>query len=194
MLRLFIALPLTPIVEQKLEQVSSELSRFGGKVKWVNPKNIHVTIRFLGETEETLVGAIGDHLDSIASRHDVIKTAIDRLGGFPNLSKPRVIWAGLSGEQEIEALTNLATEVEQAMRDLGFEPENKRFRPHLTLARVKAPKGLEQLVAELKSYQLDPTPLRLDRLVLFKSTLTAQGPIYERLHEMPLGKQERFGG
>ncbi|MBU8933286.1 MAG: RNA 2',3'-cyclic phosphodiesterase [candidate division Zixibacteria bacterium] len=194
MLRLFIALPLTSTVKQKLEQVSSELRKHGGKVKWVDPKNIHVTLRFLGDTEERIVDAIGTSLNTIARNHNTIESTIDRLGGFPNLQKPRVVWAGLSGEREIEALTKLATEVEQAMCDLGFEPDNKRFRPHLTLARVKAPQELEPLVAELKSYQFDPTPLRLDRLVLFKSTLTPQGPIYERLHEVPLGKQEQFGG
>jgi len=194
MLRLFIALPLTHTVEQKLKQISSELRKYGGKVKWVDPKNIHVTLRFLGDTDEELVENIRGELDRIASRYDIIETAIDRLGGFPNLTKPRVIWAGLSGEQEIEALTKLSSEVEISVRGIGFEPDNKRFRPHLTLSRVKALIGAGSLLAHLKDYQFEPVPLRLDRLVLFKSTLTPQGPIYERLHEVRLGKQERFGG
>ncbi|RKX28933.1 MAG: RNA 2',3'-cyclic phosphodiesterase [Candidatus Zixiibacteriota bacterium] len=193
MLRLFIALPLTEQVKQKLREVSSELRQYGGNIKWVDPKNIHVTVRFLGDTEESAVDDISAALNRIAANHEPVETVIDRLGGFPNLKQPRVIWAGLAEGAAFDALTNLAEEVEQSIRDLDFKPDNKRFSPHLTVARVKSPKGLDSLLNHIKNYRFEPAQLRLDRLILFKSTLTPQGPIYERLHEVMLGKQERFG-
>jgi 2'-5' RNA ligase len=77
------------------------------------------------------------------------------------------------------------------VRQLRFEKEKKGFRPHLTLGRLRRPGKLTELHDYIESYQFDPIGLNLDRLVLFKSTLTPSGSIYERLHEAPLG-QPRF--
>lgn len=191
MIRLFIALPLGPQVETCLEKVISLLKQEGGAVKWVDPRNIHLTVRFLGDTEESRVPALRELLDTVAGRYSSIDTTIDRLGAFPNLRRPRVFWAGL--RNNLDDLENLAIEVEQGVRRIGFEPEQKRFRAHLTLGRVKRNKGLDSLLTFIESLDFVETPLILDRLVLFKSTLTPRGPIYDRLHVAMLGKP-RFEG
>ncbi|MEA2030455.1 MAG: RNA 2',3'-cyclic phosphodiesterase [candidate division Zixibacteria bacterium] len=193
-MRLFIALPLTQQAKQKLSDILSELRQYGGKVKWVNPEIIHLTVRFLGDTDENVVGDLGDLLDKIASDYEPIETTIDSLGGFPNLKQPRVIWAGLADGPPVESCAELTEKVEQAVRYFGFLPDNKRFRPHLTLGRVKGSKGLSNLLDQIIDYRLDPIPLTLDRICLFKSTLTPRGPIYECLHEAKLGKQDRLEG
>ena len=190
-MRLFIALPLGPQVEACLGEISNLLKRKGGAVKWVDPRNIHLTVRFLGDTEETKVTALKELLNTVAGRHSTVMATIDRLGAFPNLRRPRVFWAGL--RDNLDVLENLATEVEQGVRQLGFEPEQKRFKPHLTMGRVKENQGLDSLMAFISSYEFVKTPLKLDRLVLFKSTLTPRGPIYDRLHETMLG-ETRFEG
>jgi len=191
MIRLFIALPLPPSPVEHLAGLIERLREQGGAVKWVKPENIHITVRFLGDTDEAQVPQIKAALNEIAPRYDVIDTTIFRLGGFPNLNRPRVIWAGMDGS--VEAMQKMARQIEHAMRDLGFEKDKKSFKPHLTLGRVRDPGGLEALSGFMKDLRFDDIPMTLDRLVLFQSTLTPRGPIYDRLHEAPLA-QDTFGG
>ncbi len=185
MIRLFIALPLSRQVQEQLGRLILPLKEKGGQVKWVEPKNIHLTVRFLGDTEQELVPAIAEQIDAVTSRFQPVETMIDRLGGFPNLNRPRVIWVGIS--EKTETLSEMAAQMEQGMRQLGFEPEKKRFRSHLTLGRVRRPQGLDQLISFIKDYKFEPILVELNRLCLFKSTLTPAGPIYEELHEKRLG-------
>ena len=104
-----------------------------------------------------------------------------------------MIWAGLAESDSVREMEKMARQVELAVRQLRFEPDSKGFKPHLTLGRVKDPRDLGELPEYLKSYRFDPLPLRLDRLVLFQSTLTPQGPIYDRLHEAKLGEERLTG-
>ena len=188
-MRLFIALPLEASVRDYLGRVIQQLRGARASVKWVDPKNMHLTVRFLGETEEAVVPKLKQLMDQIAPKHPAVEAVIDRLGAFPNLRRPRVIWAGLSGE--LEPLEKMARQIELAVRQLRFEPE-KKGSPHLTLGRIRDPRNMDTLASETERFRMEPTALRLDRIVLFKSTLTPQGPIYDRLHETLLG--ERFEG
>ncbi|MCP4685628.1 MAG: RNA 2',3'-cyclic phosphodiesterase [bacterium] len=191
MLRLFIALPLPSEVERKLGQVIEALQPHGAGVKWAKPGNIHLTVKFLGDADESLVPMISEGLDRVVSRFGVIKAVIDQLGGFPNLKRPRVIWAGSS--LGVSGAAKIAKQVDLAARQLGFAKEKRPFKAHLTLGRVRQGRSADDLAAHLDGYTMEPITMSLDRLVLFKSTLTPEGPIYDRLHESPLG-QERFEG
>jgi len=190
MLRLFIATPLGVEVENYLRSIIDDLRERGGGVKWVEPKNIHLTLRFLGDTREELVPKISNLIDRIAAEQKAISSQIDRIGGFPNLRRPRIIWAGL--DRGVEELSKLARQIELAVRKLRFEKESKKFKAHLTLGRVRDHRPLRSLSDYLQSYQIEAMPMTFDRIVLFESTLTPRGPIYDRLHESILGV-ERFG-
>ena len=190
MLRLFIALPLEAEVERALGRVVEDLRHQGGRISWVAPENIHLTIKFLGETEESMLPDIKNQLDSFVKSYRPVLSSVAHLGAFPNLQRPRVIWAGI--EQEHETLVQMADEMDLRMNKLGWEPEGKKFRAHFTLGRVRAPKGLDALTDYIRQYQFTAVPFTFDRVVLFKSTLTPQGAIYNRLHEAMLG-QETFG-
>lgn len=192
-MRLFIALPLPDYIEQKLGDISGLLKEQGGKVRWVPPENIHMTVRFLGETEDGRVPKLVRMLDEIVPQFDSTVVVIDRLGGFPNIRKPRVIWAGLAESDNVERLSKMTRQIELAVRKLRFEPEKKGFKPHLTLGRVKDPKSVQTLASFIESYRFDPIQVHLDRVVLFRSTLTPKGAVYERLHEVKLG-EDRLGG
>ncbi len=183
-MRLFIALPLGPEVKDALGRIISDFKRHGGPVKWVKPENIHLTLRFLGETDESLVGKIKTEIDTVAAAHARVQTSISRLGGFPNLNRPRVIWVGI--EHNLELLSKMARQMELRARTLRFDKESRAFKAHLTLGRVRQPQGLEGLTQALDKYVLEEIPVMFDRIVLFKSTLTPQGPIYDRLHEAAL--------
>jgi 2'-5' RNA ligase len=186
-MRLFIALPLPREIEEELGKIIFVLKQKGGRVKWVAPKNIHLTVKFLGEVENDKVEDIKKAVTTIAGKYPIIKGRINQLGGFPNLSRPRVIWVGLEGE--IERIMALVEEVEAAMERLGFAREEKKFSPHITLGRIKESYGIGDLVNLLKSHQTAPMELALDNLVLFQSTLTPQGPIYKSLCLARLGEK-----
>ncbi len=183
-MRLFIATPLTEEIEETLAEVIFDFKQKRGRVKWVNPKNIHLTLKFLGDTDERLVAPIKKAIEETTSRHNKIESTINRVGVFPNLNRPKVIWAGLS--EGIEALKSLAGDIENEMAKLGFEKEKRPFKSHLTLGRVKDSSGLHDLGEAIKNYELTPQKLIFDRIILFKSTLTPSGPIYDRLFEANL--------
>jgi len=153
-------------------------------VRWVKPTSIHLTVRFLGDTKEQLVPELGGLLSEVASAHPSASVVADRVGGFPNLRRPSVIWVGPGGP--VIAVTEIARAVELKVRELGFEEERKSFKPHLTLGRVRRGQQIGDLADELVSFQPESFRIELDRLVLFKSTLTPSGPIYERLAESKL--------
>lgn len=185
-MRLFIALPLTKEIEEALGKMIFILKQKSGRVKWVAPKNIHVTVKFLGEVNEDKIDSIKSAIQKIARKYQKVDCAVDAIGGFPNLSRPRVIWAGLTGQAEI--LESIVHDIEEETFKLGFPKEEKRFSPHLTLGRIKENYGLEDLVSYVKSYKIESLNCQLSTLTLFKSTLTPAGPIYDRLLEAELGK------
>jgi 2'-5' RNA ligase len=113
------------------------------------------------------------------------------LSAFPNLRQPRAIWCGIA--TGLETLKLIVSEIEKTVTTLGFPKEEKAFKAHLTIGRVREGADSSKLVNFLIPYRVTPIPLSLDRIVLFKSTLTPTGPIYERLHTCELGKTiERF--
>jgi len=191
MIRLFIALPLPGPVEEELDRLIASLKPLTRAVRWVPAQNIHLTARFLGDTDEKLVPKIIKSIDTVASEHAAFDTVLDRVGGFPQLKRPRVIWVG--GPEPLEPAAGIARQLELRMRELRFAPEKRGFKAHLTLGRVREGQPLGPLAERLETLTFGPLPLHLDRVVLFKSTLTPQGSIYERLHEAPL-VDERFSG
>ena len=185
-MRLFIALPLPTEIEEFLTKIIFTLKQKPGKVKWVAPKNIHLTMKFLGETEESKVAGISDAIKKAVLDFTSFELEINKLGAFPNLRRPRVFWAGLEGN--IDGLVSLAENIDSDLSRMGFERENRRFKPHLTLGRVKDDRNLDELSEYIKDLEFFPISLTLDRVVLFKSTLTPKGPIYDSLFESILTK------
>ncbi|MCX6827170.1 MAG: RNA 2',3'-cyclic phosphodiesterase [candidate division Zixibacteria bacterium] len=183
-MRLFIALPLPKNIEDFLGEIIFVLKQKGGKVKWVAPKNVHLTVKFLGETGEDKIAAIKSVLQGIAEKYPPVLAAINKIGAFPDLKQPRVIWAGLTGD--INILEALAGDIEKEMTQLGFPGEDKGFKAHLTLGRIKDNYGLGELAESIKSYQIASATWQFETLVLFNSVLTPQGPIYSRLFEAKL--------
>lgn len=192
MIRLFIAWPIPAHAEQELARIIGLLKQEGGQVSWVKPQNLHLTARFLGDTDEKLIGRLCESIDRVAARSALASLTFDALGAFPTTARPRVIWAGLTGNTGLlQATVDL---IEREVCELGFAPERKAFHPHLTLGRVREPRGSAGLMSAVQRLRPTPAPLSLDRLVLFRSTLTELGSIYESLHEQRLGPQSSPSG
>jgi 2'-5' RNA ligase len=190
-MRLFIALPLLEETRLALEKVLEQLQRASSEVRWVRPENIHLTLRFLGETDASQVAALSRSIDQISAPRPAVDLRLDRLGGFPNLRKPRVFWIGTTDLQATGSLVDLAQQIEMAVRPLGFDAETKPFKPHLTLGRLKQAGNPERLVRIVQDPRLPELRAHLDRIALIQSTLTPRGSIYETLHEAPLAGGRR---
>ena len=185
-IRSFLAFELPLQIKEQLGEISEELQQSRLPVRWVKVENIHLTIVFLGSvTEETIVG-VKQKAGSIAERFSAFQIRLNRVGVFPNWRKPRVLWIGLDGE--IGGLSDLRDELQGALEEFGFKPENRPFRPHLTLGRFK---GTVNRAEELKwildrFHDISSDNHYLKELVLFKSDLRPAGPIYTKMAAWPL--------
>ncbi len=184
-MRLFIALDIPEDTKAALADSIRQLRQHDWNVKWVRTENMHLTLRFLGETQASLVTSLTQLIETATLTERAIACQLAPLSVFPNARRPRVIWAGLTGETE--RLASVARALESGVRDLGFKPETKPFRPHLTIGRVRDGFHPEpDFAALLESVKVPPVAVRFDRVSLYESELTPRGPIYRMLAETPL--------
>jgi 2'-5' RNA ligase len=185
MIRLFIPFSLDQPVKEGLSRIIKELKPLTRSVKWVDPINLHLTAYFLGDTDPKLVPVIAEILNQVAPQYEPINTTVDHLGGFPNLQRPRIIWVGM--DQLSQKLIPIADEIRKGLAKRGVHGDDKPFKPHLTLGRVRDNQGLGQLLDRLSSMEFPPIPVRFSKIELIHSTLTSSGPIYKTLVSVPLG-------
>lgn len=182
--RSFIALELTPEIHKQLGQIQAELKESGADVKWVNPEGIHLTLKFLGSVSPQLIEEIKVTIDQLAREHKPFELKVSRVGAFPKVEYPRVIWVGIEdgSGQTVKLAENLA----ERLIHLGFLKEKRAFKPHLTLGRVRSAHKRTQLKELVSSVIFPERTMQAEVLTLFKSTLTPQGAIYQPLHQAKL--------
>jgi 2'-5' RNA ligase len=167
-------------VLKKMASVQSVLVKTGADLKPVEPKNIHMTIRFLGNIAQATVDKI--HAEMKQVQFAAFDVRIHGVGAFPNVNYPRVVWAGIT--EGADQLRSIFSQLEPRFRGLGFAPDPKGFSPHLTIARVRSGRNkveLAQCISE--NVDTDFGVVRAACLRLKKSDLTPQGPIYSTLRE-----------
>jgi 2'-5' RNA ligase len=167
-------------VLKKLTDIQTLLAKTGADLKLVEPKNIHVTIRFLGNITTPTVEKIHEEMKKTQFIPFDIK--IHGVGAFPDLRYPRVVWAGIT--QGADQLRSIFAQLEPRLRSLGFTPDPKGFSPHLTIARVKSGRNKAELaksITENVNYEFGI--IKAQCLRLKKSDLTPKGPIYSILKE-----------
>jgi len=182
--RSFIAIELPEAVRESLSRLSARLRESGVNASWVRPSNIHLTLRFLGEVDEEgldrLTRILTEHYASVSP----FPLSVRGTGAFPNLRRPSVIWAGV--EPAEGALTEVQATAEAAAQAIGLPEESKSFHPHLTLARIRVPRGIEPLLARLQDEKdFSGGDFTANAVSLFSSELTPRGPIYRCLKEFP---------
>lgn len=185
-MRAFIAVPLPPELRDKLGKISLYLRDNCPGVKWVSPENIHLTLKFLGEVKEDRLSRINKLLDEVVDKHGVIQAEVGGIGCFPNLRRPRVIWVGVKDQRK--RLELLARDIEEKLAQLGFKREKRKFSGHLTLGRVKKrSSGLLDLEATFRRAGAESLgSLKIDMILLLKSTLTPRGAVYDTISEHKL--------
>jgi 2'-5' RNA ligase len=185
LIRSFIAVPLPPEVKERLAEAQRRLQPMAPDVKWVAADSFHITLKFLGgvapdrlqetwrEVTAGLQGATGFTLHLVGA------------GAFPSATRPRVVWAGIA--QGAEELARLAARTERACAACGFDPENRPFRAHVTLGRVREPAPNPQLAEQLAALAAtDFGTAPVDRVILMRSDLTPQGAKYTVLEQLLL--------
>lgn len=181
--RLFWAIPLETSIAEWVDGVIENYRRYR-EVKWVKRENLHFTLKFLGEVEESRLGALEDVGREIASRHAPFTLELGPPGALPDYRSPRVLYYRVSNGQE--AMKELAQDLDSALEAVGFEPESRPFLTHLTLGRIRGGKFPQsgEIFQEMPSAH--GMSQEVAEICLFHSRLTPEGPIYKRLKEIAL--------
>jgi len=186
LIRSFLAIELPEPILRRIGEVQGGLRSSHAEVRWTNPEKIHLTLKFFGNIEESRVDPIFESIRKPIWTTLPFSLKVRGVGAFPHLRNPRVIWIGLVDERE--ALTSLQKQIETDLEKIGFHPEDRPFRPHLTLGRMKSSRGKEELVERMEKYREEEFgDFRVERVVLFKSDLRPSGPIYTSLGDVRLG-------
>jgi 2'-5' RNA ligase len=184
-MRAFIAIELSPEIKQGIAKVQEALRKAGANAGWTRPEGIHLTLKFLGEVEESRVDEIRNALAFAVGTKDKLSLAIAGAGAFPNVKTPRVLWLGVTGD--VEKLGLLQVVVEDAMVKLGFEREERTFSPHLTLARIKFPKprdNWQQKIEGIRDVKIGA--FEAAHISLMKSELKREGAVYTEVGRVEL--------
>jgi 2'-5' RNA ligase len=191
-LRTFIAFPLNEQLVSELDRIQREFKRRvpDRAVRWVRPSSIHLTLFFIGDVLPNRIDPITDALELIAENAAPFSFVAEGIGVFPNPRRPRVLWVGVN-EPSSEPLTVLHGAVNEAMENLGFEPETRPYHPHLTIGRVRRRasgrdvRAIGEVMTHVEVDRLAEVPV--EEIVLFQSILKPTGAEYHRLATLPLG-------
>ncbi|MBN2206768.1 MAG: RNA 2',3'-cyclic phosphodiesterase [Candidatus Aminicenantes bacterium] len=184
-MRTFIAIDLDPALKDRVALLVQKLSRANPNVKWTDREGMHLTLKFLGEIDDAQAEAVKDGLRAVAARHHPFELGLRGTGTFPPGSRnPRVLWAGFEPRDELSALQ---ADIEEELAHKGFPKEERPFRPHLTLGRVRTSRDIQKTVRELESWaEFEFGYMGAKAVTLFESTLTPEGARYTALGEFPL--------
>jgi RNA 2',3'-cyclic 3'-phosphodiesterase len=184
-MRAFLAVDPPEAIFNEIIKIQERLKKtIGGDIRWVRPEGIHLTLKFFGYVYQSDVANISLVVKNNVANMKALMLNVRNLGAFPSVNRPRVLWLGLDGDTD--ALISLQVEIDTGFQDYGFKKEERPFRPHLTLARIKEPKGLDGLAEAVKKNEdYNAGSFTISGLTLFKSELRPTGAIYTKLSHFP---------
>jgi len=183
-IRAFVALPLPESVRNQIRSAQEALKNYRLNIRWVRPENIHLTLRFLGDVNPADVERLHKALEQATADREPLELVAKGFGVFPNIRKPRVNWMGVGGDTG--KLFELQRRVEEELARVGFPPESRRFKAHLTMGRSKGRIQGTQLVKAFEELEDFALPFTAGSVILYQSRLSPRGARYTRLKEIPL--------
>ena len=189
MMRCFLAVELSASLQRAIGESTSPARKLLGPniVRWVPEENIHLTLKFLGETATTSVEQIGAALQADVPRYKPFAVELRGMGAFPNVRRARVLWIGLVAPP---ALASLQRELDVGTVRLGYVSEEREFSPHLTIGRVRqnvSSSDLQRIREVLEGYPIQHVGiLDVDAVHLYKSELLPTGSVYSKLRSVRL--------
>ena len=184
-IRLFLAVHLPEQVKEALLTAVTEIGQAvpDKTVRWVKPTQMHLTLRFLGDTAVAQLPELQAQLTQLAAQYRPFKLRLNGVGAFPNRNRPRVVWAGLDGDLAVLQAMQMA--LEDVVVALGWSREKRPFSPHITLGRVKDAKQAQHLNWAV---QLPVLTLEIGEIYLVQSELRPLGPLYTVRYRAKLGE------
>jgi 2'-5' RNA ligase len=183
--RLFIAVDTPAEIRVKMAELQSKLRESGADVRWEPQEKFHATVKFLGNVEESLLPKIISTIEQSTSAFSRFIITYSRLGCFPHVHRPRVIWIGC--ENTDGTLKQIKETLDTLLLPFGFEREEREFHPHITIGRVKSMKNIKSLIPILQSLTFEPHTSTCKEILLMKSVLKTQGSEYSMIHAFLLG-------
>ena len=186
-MRTFVAVNLDETLRARLAEAQRLLKESGADVKWTDPRGLHITLKFLGEVEESRIPEIGAAIGKALEGCGPFQLKLRGAGTFPSDAAPRVVWvAAAEGEAP---LARMAGRLEEALEPAGFAREKRPFAAHITLGRARSPRGRERLAEGVRALAAEELgEMVVERAALMKSQLTLQGAIYEPVEEFGLAE------
>jgi 2'-5' RNA ligase len=186
-MRCFISVNLDEALKGEIHKAVERLRDGKADVKWVAAGNLHITLKFLGEADEETVARLEDLLPAIAERHHSFRIALRGVGLFPDRKRPRVVWIDII---DGDRLSEIQRDIENAVSSLGFEREDRPFSPHLTIGRIRSPRGTSSLLSAIEALKdKDFGNIEVNVVSLMKSDLKPTGAQYTTLAEFHLRRR-----
>lgn len=184
--RIFIALDISEEARNRIAEFSAELKRDFShlRVGWERPEKIHLTLKFLGDTSEKQLAQLGEAVKSAASGFAAFSLLMEKTGCFPSRKKAKILWIGLIDESG--NLQNLQERLEEETGARGFEKENRSFKPHLTVARLREPERSGELTDAFLQKQFEPVSFEVSAIVIYESKLQPAGSVYSVIERQKL--------
>lgn len=179
--RLFISFDIPGEIQNRIIDLRDQLYQ-SRQVKWEKKEKLHITAKFLGDTEESLIPDILSRLEEVIKKYSKIKAEFFRFGLFYKMNRPKILWLGL---KENEKLTKLFRDIEDKLADLGFEKEKRKFKPHLTILRIKGNEDFKK-IKEMTSVEFEPIIFDIQNVSLIKSELKPGGSVYSTIKSFEL--------
>ena len=190
-IRAFIALRLPENILFSINKIQEDLKQYRLPVRWVQPENIHLTLKFFGNISESDTEIIGIAMGDCAGCCSPLTLSAKGIGVFPSVARPRVIWAGFSGR--ISLLLSFQDALEKRLEKSGFKKEERPFRGHLTIGRFKDRVDSEKLIEAIRKHKdFNTDVFNAGEIILFKSDLLPAGPVYTELLNVPFTKKNEM--
>ena len=187
-IRAFLAIEPPQDMFQVMSSLQEKLKReISGRISWTKSQGQHLTLKFFGDISTEDVKNICVAVKNRIASESSLNLKIEKLGVFPDARRPRVFWCGVTGD--VEKLSVLQKQLDSDFASIGFPKEDRPFRAHLTLGRIKEPRGLSGISEALtKNNAFTAGEFGCKELILFQSKLSPQGAVYTKLAEFVLGR------
>lgn len=183
-IRTFLAIPLPSEIRDYLISFVQPIMDRDNHINWVKQENIHITIAFLGDTDPTVVEEQAKGIEDLLVQYPAVDMGLTDTGIFPHANNPRVLWVGAMPFNT--SLVNLVGGLKDHLRSLGYELDNRKFQPHITLGRVKSISRKSNFIHDFLSSEVRAMDFTVGEIIWYESTLTAAGAVYKELKTFKL--------
>ncbi len=176
LLRTFISIPVPPAIIPLQKKLQPTINAHSREIRWIPSGNLHLTLKFIGDTPEDDVKIINSLLADKVKKVTAMNLFIAGTGCFPKPERPRILWLGCAGA--VEELQRFAHRINKAMEPLGYPIQEQEHIPHLTLARIKYPQKKTPRIKDFLNYKYEPIKLNVNKIHFMSSQLFLKGSVY----------------